>query len=124
MSVSDFNSSYFELTEFDDVVVINFNASRLNDEENIENLGDDMFSLVQNYNCRKVVASLTVVEYLTSSVLGKLITLHRRLHRSDGRLVVCNLQPTVRELMATSKLLTYFTVTETADEAVEILKKD
>ena len=60
-----------------------------------------MFALVEQFDKQKVVLSLSSVEYLTSSVLGKLITMHRKLHRKKGRLILCDLQPEVRKKSCT-----------------------
>ncbi|MBM84335.1 MAG: hypothetical protein CMJ78_27590 [Planctomycetaceae bacterium] len=122
MPIPDLRSTFFNLADDSDVIIVRFDVPRLNDEENIEMLGEELFSLVQNYHCRKMVINLATVNYLTSSVLGKLITLHRRLHRNDGRMVICELQPTVEDLMSTSKLLTYFNVSSVESEAVAFLK--
>ena len=61
---------------------------------------------------------MTNVEYVTSSVLGKLITLHRKLHRNKGKLVLFGLSPGVDSILRTSKLLTYFSVAESCDAAI------
>ena len=110
--------AYLTLQEFGDVLVAGFTMRMLNDEENIELLGQELFSLVEQYNWLKLVLDLSNVEYLTSSVLGKLITLHRKLHRSQGRLVLFGLSPGVDSILRTAKLLTYFTVADNRDTAV------
>ncbi len=109
---------YLKLQEHGDVLVAGFTMRMLNDEENIEQLGQELFSLVEQYNWLKLALDLSNVEYLTSSVLGKLITLHRKLHRSQGRLVLFGLSPGVDTILRTAKLLTYFTVADSRDAAV------
>ena len=42
-------------------------------------------------------------------MLGKLITLHRKQNRNEGRLVLCNIESGVIETLKTSRLLDYFT---------------
>ena len=110
--------NYLKLQEFGDVLVVGFTMRMLNDEENIEQLGQELFSLVEQYNWLKLVLDLSNVEYLTSSVIGKLITLHRKLHRSQGKLVLISLSPGVDSILRTAKLLTYFSVAESRDAAV------
>ncbi len=99
-------------------MVVCFKSRLLNDEENIEQLGQELFSLVEQSNWLKLALDLTNVEYLTSSVLGKLITLHRKLHRSQGKLVLFGLSEGVDAILRTSKLLTYFAVAENRDGAI------
>lgn len=121
MDLSEFHPRYFEAAEQDGLVVVTFSVSHINDEENIEELGHEVFALVDQFGFRKVALSMANVEYITSSVVGKIITLHRKLHRLDGQLVVCDLTPGVHEILSASRLLTYFSVAETTAEALRIL---
>jgi anti-sigma B factor antagonist len=110
--------TYLTLQEQGDVIVVGFTMRMLNDEENIQQLGQELFSLVEQSNWLKIVLDLTNVDYLTSSVLGKLITLHRKLHRSQGKLVLFGLSPGVDSILRTAKLLTYFSVASSRDTAI------
>lgn len=121
MDLSEFHPRYFEASEQDGLVVVNFSVSHINDEENIEELGHEVFALVDQLGFRKVAISMGTVEYLTSSVVGKLITMHRKLHRLDGQLVICDLTPGVHEILSASRLLTYFSVADTTADALRIL---
>lgn len=111
-------NSYFTLEEHGDVLVVRFKSRLLNDEENIEQLGQALFALVEQFNWLKLVLDLSKVDYLTSSVLGKLITLHRKLHRSQGKMVLIGLTDGVDAILRTSKLLTYFSIAESRDAAI------
>ncbi len=118
MPLPDQPNSFITLEEHGDVLVVRFKMRLLNDEENIEQLGQELFSLVEQANWLKLVLDLTNVEYLTSSVLGKLITLHRKLHRNQGKMVLFGLSDGVDAILRTSKLLTYFAIAENRDAAI------
>ena len=118
MSLPEQSNSYFTLEEHGDVLVVYFKSRLLNDEENIEQLGQELFALVEQSSWLKLVLDLSKVDYLTSSVLGKLITLHRKLHRSQGKMVLIGLTDGVDAILRTSKLLTYFAVAESRDAAI------
>ena len=118
MALPEMMTKYTTLEEQNDVLVVKFTMKMLNDEENIEQLGQELFSLVEQYNRMKLAVDMSQVEYLTSSVLGKLITLHRKLHRLQGRLALFGLTEGVTGILRTSKLLTYFTVAGDKDSAV------
>jgi anti-anti-sigma factor len=47
---------------------------------------------------------------MTSSAIGKLIALHRRVNRAEGRMILCELTPDVSATLDTSRLLGYFAV--------------
>ena len=44
---------------------------------------------------------------------------HRKLHRRDGRLVICHLTSGVLEVMHTSRLIDYFHVVDDFDAAIQ-----
>jgi len=101
-------------------MVVSFTARTLNEEENIDEIGSDLFALVETYGYRKLVVDLTGVELATSAFLGKVITLHRKLHRVDGMLVVCGYSGSVAVAMETSKLSEYFHTAPDAEAAIEV----
>lgn len=118
MPLADFHPHYLTLQQQGDVVVVAFSRTRLTDDENIELLGRELFSLVEQYGCRSIVVSMHDVTFVTSAVLGKLITLHRKLHRSSGRLVICDIMGNVATVLRSSRLITYFNTADGVDEAV------
>ena len=112
-----FESHYFTFESLGPVVVARCLLSHLSEEENIEPIGQELLTLVVKYECRQLILDLVDVEYMTSAMVGKLIRVHRQLHRDSGKLVLCHLNPTVDEILRTSHLLTYFNVARTLDEA-------
>lgn len=123
MLLSDFNPKYLTIEEKDNAVVATLSVSHLTDEENIEQLGLELYALVDQFGCKHVVISLAIVEFVTSSVLGKIITLHRKLHRSDGQLILCDIGDAVDDILTTSNLIDYFNVSETTDSALSAVQE-
>ena len=121
MGLEDFNSRFFEADASSGSVVATFFPGRLDEEHNVEELGQSLFQLIDQYGYRQVALALTQTSFVTSAVLGKLITLHRRLHRADGRLVLCGLQQPVETVMRRSNLLSYFQVVNSRDDAINWL---
>ena len=121
MGLEDFNSRFFEANASSGSVVATFFPGRLDEENNVEELGQSLFQLIDQYGYRQVALDLTQTSFVTSAVLGKLITLHRRLHRADGRLVLCGLQQPVETVMRRSNLLSYFQVVNSRDDAINWL---
>lgn len=110
MSVTEFHSQYFRTARHEGATVAHFLVKRLSEDLNIEQLGHDFFTLVDQNDLDALIVDMSNVEYLNSSVLGKFITLHRRLHRKSGKLVLCSPSETVREILQTSRLNDYFIV--------------
>ncbi len=118
MALPDLPTTYTTLEERGSVIIVGFKMKMLNDEENIEQLGQELFTLVEQYNWLKVAVDMSNVEYLTSSVIGKIITLHRKLHRNHGEMVLFGLTEGVATILRTSKLLSYFTVADNKSAAL------
>ncbi|MGE3316805.1 MAG: STAS domain-containing protein [Planctomycetaceae bacterium] len=119
MLLRDFDPTYISLYEQGDVVVAAFAVDQVTEDDNVELLGRELFTLTDQLDVKKVILSLHNVTRVTSSVLGKLITLHRKLHRHSGRLIICNLKGEVAAVMHASRLSTYFQITADLDGALK-----
>ncbi len=121
MSLADFHPVYLAIEEYGDIVVAAFTVSQLSDDQNIDQLGHELFALVDQYGCRRFVLSLAKVEYITSAVLGKIITLHRKLHRYKGSLVLCGVSEPVNSVFMIANLIDYFDIAEDVEDAIATL---
>jgi anti-anti-sigma factor len=114
-----FESHYFEFRfRESDALVAELMRTTLSDEENIESVGHELLTLIGKYGTRRLVLDMGQVEYLTSSMIGKLIRAHRQLHRLGGRLVLCDVTQTVRDILQTARLSAYFHIADSEDAAV------
>ncbi len=113
----NFDPGYFELQYDDQIAVATFVANRLTEEDNIEQLWHELNAIIEKLQRRRIVLDLNSIEYATSSVIGKWIMLHRKLDREGGKLVVCGVRGGLHDILATSKLLNYFNVTDDAQAA-------
>ena len=86
----------------------------------VTELKDEIKSHLKNENL-KVIADLSDVEFVDSSGLGMLISWFKCVTEANGRIVFANVQPYVRKIIKISKLDKIFTLTETLDEAKELL---
>lgn len=115
------STTHFSCTEQDGVVVVTFVRQQLTDEDNIEQLGESLYLLLERDAQSRIVLDLSHLDYVTSAVLGKFITLHRRLHRQGGALVLCAMQQNVSETLRSSHLLDYFQTADCVETAKAVL---
>lgn len=120
--ITDYEPSYFDLEVDNEIAVASFHKDQFTEEDNLEQFGNELFALVDHYQFRKVILNLSPVQYVTSSVLGKLITLHRKLGRNEGQLVLCEIHDDLGNVLSTSKLMTYFTTAKDVPAAKAALK--
>lgn len=123
MSLSEFTPKYLQLEERGDTAVVGLGVSLLTEDVNLDQVGHELFALVEQFGCRKLVVSLRNVRVVTSGGLGKLITIHRKMHRHDGIVVFCDVQPAVEEVLETSRLITYLKVAIDVDAAMAAVKR-
>jgi anti-sigma B factor antagonist len=101
-----------EVEDIGDVTVVKFVDRRILDEQNIQIIGDQLFSLVDEVGRRKVLLNFANVEFLSSAALGKFITLQKKLQAANGRLILCNIDPEIYEVFEITKLDKFFTITK------------
>jgi anti-sigma B factor antagonist len=99
-----------EVEDLGDVTVVNFTVRKILDEQNIQVIGDQLYSLVDEGGRRKILLNFGNVEYLSSAALSKLITLNKKLQAVNGRLILCNIAPQIREVFEITKLNKVFAI--------------
>ena len=99
-----------EVEDIGDVTVVNFVDRKILDEQNIQIIGEQLFSLVDELGRRKVLLNFGNVEFLSSAALGKLITLNRKLQSAGGKLILCNIDPQIYEVFEITRLNKLFTI--------------
>ena len=67
-----------DLDDIGDVTVATFIDKKILDEANINEVGKQLFALIDEDGRRKIVLDFSVVEYLSSAALGKLITMDKK----------------------------------------------
>ncbi len=101
-----------------DVTVVKFLDKKILDEANIQELGLELFSLIEHDNRKSILLNFSNVEFLSSAALGKLITLDRKVKASKGRLKMSNIRPEIFEVFQITKLNKVFDIRNDESEAV------
>lgn len=118
--MSQGNRRRFDVEEVGDVTVVRLLDKKILDEQNIQTIGDQLFSLVDDESRRKLLLDFSLVDYLSSAALGKLITLNKKVRAVSGQLRLCNIKPdiyVVFEITSLNKVFPIYDDEETALEA-------
>ncbi|MEI8371646.1 MAG: STAS domain-containing protein [Planctomycetota bacterium] len=107
-----------EVTEVGDVTVVRFRNRRITEDIDIQELGSEMFSLVENDNREKLLLNFSTVEFLGSAALGKLITLDRKVKARGGVLKFSNIGSNIHEVFVITKLNLFFDIKEDEVDAL------
>ena len=87
------------------VKIITFTGDEVRDVENV--LASELQGHMENLKECHLLLDFTHVQYLSSVELGTLITLHKRVKASGGRLTLFNLNAQVYEVFTVTRLQTY-----------------
>lgn len=101
-----------------DYTVIRFRDTDILDQVNIHEMGKEMYAVVESAPGVKLIVDFEGVEYLSSSALGKLITLKRKVEENSGTLKVCRIKPEIMEVFRITKLDTIFDIYPDLDAAL------
>jgi anti-sigma B factor antagonist len=107
-----------ELKDIGDVTVATFTDHYLLDAQNLQIIGEQLFSLVDEMGRRKLLLSFGNVQDVSSLALGMLVTLHKKIQAAGGKLVLCRIDPQIGEVMALTKLDEMFVIRGEEQEAL------
>lgn len=108
---------------FSDINIVRFAASRVLDGSNVEQLGEEFQYLIKERYMVKMVVNFEKVKYMSSAVLGKLITLNKLIAAEKGKLKFCGIDQNVLEIFKIMKLDKLFKIYDTEEKAVESFNK-
>ena len=108
-----------DVEEVNGVTVARFTDKKILDESNIQIIGNQLFSLVDDDHRKKLVLDFSNVEYLSSAALGKLITLDKKVKAATGELRLCSIRKDILEVFKITRLDKLFKIKENRDKALE-----
>jgi len=104
-----------DVNEVGDVTVVRFRDQKIIEDINIQELGRELFRLVEVENRGKLLLNFSSVDFLSSAALGKLITLDKKVKTHGGELKLSNIRPEIHEVFVITKLDRLFDIKD--DEA-------
>ena len=108
-----------DVSEVGDVTVVRFVDRRILDATSIEELGVELFALIEQENRKKLLLNFAGVEFLSSAALNKLIILEKKARRIGGKLKLSNLKPEIYEVFVITRLHQLFDIKDEEKEALE-----
>jgi len=110
-----------EVSESASVSVIRFLDQKIIDPEAIQELGQELFDLVERDDCKKLVLNFENVEFLSSAALGKLITFEKKSKRNGAQLILTNISPEIFQVFAITNLDKLFQIKDSEADALAVL---
>ncbi len=72
--------------------------------------------------CR-IVLDMTNVPYMSSAGLRMLLSAYRQLSSNDGRIVLVGVTEEIQDTMSVTGFINFFTIRQTLDEGLEVLRQ-
>ena len=107
-----------EVNEVGDVTVVHFRDAKIIEDLRIQELGQELFHLVEAGNRKKLVLNFSSVDFLSSAALGKLITLDKKVKAHAGAMKLCCIRPEIYEVFTITKLDRLFDIKEEEADAL------
>jgi len=108
-----------EVSEKGDITIVRFVDRKILDATNIEELGTELFGLIEQENRRNLLLNFNGVEFLSSAALNKLIILDKKIKTTGGKLKLSNLRPEIFEVFVITRLHQLFDIKDDEAEALE-----
>jgi len=106
-----------------DVAVVSLLSKRLVESASIQAMYEELQAIAKDNRTNKIVLNMDGVEYLSSAVLGKLISLLKLVRKEKGDLRLCNIHPNVAEIFSVTQLDRVIGIDKGVKEAVSAIDK-
>jgi anti-sigma B factor antagonist len=104
-----------------EAIVVRFGDHRILDLMTVNKIGDELYSVAERLDCCHLVLNFSSVDRISSLMLGKLLTLKRKMESKGGTLALCEVGPEVREVFAETRLDCILDIRDTEMEALRPL---
>jgi anti-sigma B factor antagonist len=112
------NYQRLSVREVSDFAVVQFRDRRIADLLEVQELGQELYRLVEEDNRAKLVLDLAAVEFLSSAAFGKLISLNAKVKARHGAMTLCNIRPAVFEALRICHLDRIFDIKQDEGDAL------
>jgi len=86
------------------VTVVDFSGLTILDQTTVESISRRLDELVEVKDRRKLLLEFSEVKFLSSSLLGALISLHKKVTARNGRIVITSLRPELQKVFKIAKI--------------------
>ena len=114
-------SPHLRIAQMASIHIVTMTDRKILDEVNINQIGEQLNGLIAKSAQPKMVLDFTNVSHMSSSALGMLILLHKRIRQKNGQLRLCCIQPNIYEVFVITRLNEILKITSTQQESIDSL---
>jgi anti-sigma B factor antagonist len=102
-----------------DLTIVKFRRREILDVGMIEDIGNELFQLVQQERRRRLLINLRNVDRLSTALIGKFVATQRLAEGASGQVAFCGLGAGIREVFELLKLTDRFRIFENEQQGLE-----
>jgi len=110
--------------EHEGVAVVSFGATALLDRANVQQLGDELDALVDTHKLLRIVLDFSNVNYMSSTVMSKLIVFQEKLKAAGGHLQLCCIGEQILEAFKVMKAQKLFKIKANEADAIRSMPRN
>ena len=99
------------------VTVVDLLDKEILDEMTINNISESLFAVIEEHSPIKLVLDFKQVNHLSSSALGTLIRLNKKIDNDQGQFRLCSIKPELYQIFVITKLNKVFQIFDDLDAA-------
>jgi anti-sigma B factor antagonist len=99
----------------DGILTVVFDDARILDEVKLSELGTELIETLNKTTEERVILDFRNVKFMSSSMLGKLVQVHKKAGEFKVKMKLCSIDPEIRQVFKITKLDKLFDIE--ADEA-------
>jgi len=105
----------------DNATIVTFTTEKILEEKDIQVLQETIVSIVEQTERISLILDFVNVKFLSSSVLGLLIRVSKKVYENDGQLKLCNINPKIYKIFKITRLTKIFDIYPDVEGAVRSL---
>jgi len=109
-----FTYRHLDVEKSGDVIVVRLGNHRLLDELTANKISDELFGVADRPDCNRLLVDFSGVAQLSSMMLAKLVTLHKKMEPKGEKLRLCGINAHLRKVFATTMLDRLFDIADNA----------
>ena len=94
----------------DGILTIRLTDERLMEEGQLKRIQDELLALLGKTTEQKVVLDFTPVQFMSSSMLGKLVQVHKKCNEYEVKLKLCGIDPEIQKVFKITNLHKLFDI--------------
>jgi anti-anti-sigma factor len=93
-----------------DITIVTLNHEKILDEEQLRELQEYFQPIIKKNDNKTMIINFNNVKFMTSSFLGVLIRVHKKVRERGGRIELRNLDPRIRKIFEITQLTKVFDI--------------